>query len=318
MAECWHRLGEPARWVIREYGAGVGGLAYDILAGLSEEAPEALAGLEYRLIEPNRHRLAEALRAMAEVGLADIVRAEEPAAAGGQLDPILGVALANEVADAFPVHRLLIRDGRPREEGVGWRDGGLVALEREPTPAGAAALATLEREGVRLVEGARYDLSPAAALWFGELCRSIRRGYAMTIDYGYPAPVLYSGHRLEGTVRAYHAHAVTDDPLRRVGEQDLTAHVDFTALQRAAEAAGGRLAGCTTQGAMLASLGLGDRLLALQRDSDATLADYTSAQAVVLRLIDPGGLGRFGVLIVAMDAPVDPPLAAFLTPAPTF
>lgn len=146
----------------------------------------------------------------------------------------------------------------------------------------------------------------------------IARGYVMVIDYGYPAPTLYSGHRLQGTVRGYYEHTVTDDPLIRAGQQDLTAHVDFTALQRAAESVGVTVAGLTTQGAMLASLGLGQRLLALQHEPDVAYTEYASAQAVVLRLIDPGGLGRFGVLIAARDASVDPPLLAFATPPPAF
>jgi len=187
-----------------------------------------------------------------------------------------------------------------------------------PSPAGARAIVYLEAEGIPLVEGATYDASPAASDWFAAACRNIARGYAIVIDYGYPTVELYRGHRLAGTLRAYAAHTVTEDPFVRVGRQDLTAHVDFTALQRAGEAVGMSPAGFTTQGALLASLGLGDRLLALQRDPGATLADYHAAQAAVLRLIDPGGLGRFGVLIMARDAPVDPPLGGFAMSPPPF
>jgi SAM-dependent MidA family methyltransferase len=111
---------------------------------------------------------------------------------------------------------------------------------------------------------------------------------------------------------------VTDDPFSRVGRQDLTAHVDFSALIRAGEAAGMTHAGLTTQGAFLASLGLGDRLVALQQDPDATISDYAAAQSVVMRLIDPGGLGRFAVLMMARDAPVDPPLRGFAVAPPPF
>jgi SAM-dependent MidA family methyltransferase len=77
-------------------------------------------------------------------------------------------------------------------------------------------------------------------------------------------------------------------------------------------------AGLTTQGAFLASLGLGDRLVALQRDPDAAIADYLSAQTVVLRLIDPSGLGRFRVLLMAKGAPVDPPLLGLREKPPAF
>ena len=78
------------------------------------------------------------------------------------------------------------------------------------------------------------------------------------------------------------------------------------------------LAGLTTQGAFLSSLDLGQRLVALQQDSETTMADYLSAQAVVLRLIDPGGLGRFSVLLMAKNASIDPPLRGLAVRPPPF
>ncbi|MGH2535459.1 MAG: class I SAM-dependent methyltransferase [Thermomicrobiales bacterium] len=314
IAECWERLERPEPFVVREYGAGVGGLAYDVIAGLSTEAPEVAAALQYRLIEPNQHRLAQALAAMKEVGLAHVVMAED----GDDVEPIIGVALANEVADALPVHRLVLRDGQFRERNICWRNIGLAEVEGEPSPAAWTAIERLRAEGVVVPDGAAVDVSPAAAEWFAGVGRGLARGYAIIVDYGYPAQELYRAHRLEGTVRAYFAHTVADDALVRVGRQDLTAHVDFTALQRAGEAVGMRVAGFTTQGAFLASLGLGGRLVEMQRDPETTMPDYLAAQAAVLRLIDPGGLGRFGVLIMAKDAPVEPPLAGFAVTGPAF
>jgi SAM-dependent MidA family methyltransferase len=78
------------------------------------------------------------------------------------------------------------------------------------------------------------------------------------------------------------------------------------------------LAGLTTQGAFLASLDLGDLLVQLQQDETASVADYLAAQAAVYRLIDPGGLGRFGVLLMAKNAPVEPPLRGMAVNAPGF
>jgi SAM-dependent MidA family methyltransferase len=314
IVECWDRLGRPEPFVVREYGAGIGGLAYDIIAGISSEAPECAAVLEYRLIEPNPHRLAQALDAMEQVGLRGVVTAENAAT----LEPITGIVLANEVADAFPVHRLVMRDGRFQERYVVWRNGWLAEEVGEPSEPARHAAERLANEGITVPDGAAVDVSPAAADWFTTVAEGLRRGYAIIIDYGYPARELYQAHRLEGTVRGYHEHAVTDDPFQRVGDQDLTAHVDFTALQSAGEAAGMTLAGFTTQGAFLASLRLGDLLLQLQREPGTTLPDYLAAQAAVLRLIDPGGLGRFGVLIMAKRAPVDPSLRGFAVSVPNF
>lgn len=314
IAECWERLGRPRPFTVREYGAGVGGLAYDVIAGLHDTEPAILDGLDYRLVEPNTHRIAQALAAMAEVGFAGIVSAEEPDVPGADLPAITGVVLANEVADAFPVHRLVARGDGFREQYVVWTaDDGQPAwfawAEGEPSsPELVAHWQGLRATGVAPTDGDVLEVSPAAVDWFAGVGRGLARGYAIVIDYGYPATELYSGHRLGGLLRGYAEHTVTDDPFVRIGNQDLTAHVDFTALEAAGKAVGLVPAGLTTQGAFLSSLGLGDVLLDLQADPSTTPAEYYAAQAAVMRLIEPGGLGRFRVLLMARDAPVDPPL----------
>ena len=312
IAECWQRLGSPAPFVVREYGAGVGGLAWDIIAGLTREAPACRAALEYRLVEPNPHRLREALQAMAAEGLGDVVRGET--ISGADPEPITGVVLANEVADAIGVHRLIWRGGDAcARAGSSGTDAALPRRkassrrrQRRPAPE-----AMLREHGVTLAEGDRIEIAPAAAAWFASAARGLRRGYAIVIDYGYAAPELYRAHRLQGTVRAHYRHTVSDDPFVHVGAQDLTAHVDFSALRRAGEASGLTFAGQTNQGAFLASLGMGDLLVELGQDPETVLPEYLAAQAAILRLIDPGGMGRFGVLIMARDAPVSPPLLGF-------
>ena len=111
---------------------------------------------------------------------------------------------------------------------------------------------------------------------------------------------------------------MTDDPFQRIGQQDLTCHVDFSALRRAGQAAAMQFAGLTTQGAFLAGLGLGDHLTQMQADPETGMSEYLATQAVVMRLIDPGGLGRFRVLVMARNAPVDLPLLGFTVPSPSF
>jgi SAM-dependent MidA family methyltransferase len=312
IAECWERLGSPAPFVVREYGSGIGALAWDVIAGLSEEAPECRAVLQYRLVETNPHRRAQSLAGFAEGGLGEVVRGEE-ISPGADPEPITGVVIANEVADAFAVHRLIWRDGRLREGWIIWSDDGFAEVEDDLSPEAAAAdpEGMLRENGIVLDEGDRIEISPAAAAWFASAARGLHRGYAIVIDYGYPAAELYRAHRLAGTVRAHRGHTVSDDPFAHVGEQDLTAHVDFSALRRAGERAGLTFAGQTNQGAFLASLEMGDLLVALGKDPQTALPEYLAAQAAILRLIDPGGMGRFGVLIMARDAAVCPPLKGF-------
>ena len=308
IAECWERLGRPVPFTVREDGAGIGGLAYDVIAGLSTDAPVVADALRYRLVEPNPYRREQAALAMSEVGLADRVTIEAPPPPGRDPDPIVGVALANEVADALPVHRLVRRGGLWRERYVVWIGTGFGEEEADPSPETRGVTDALAAEGIVFADGDAVDVSPAAGDWFAGVGRGLARGYAIVIDYGYPAVELYRAHRLRGTVRAHFRHTVTEDPYQRIGAQDLTAHVDFTALRRAGEAVGLAFAGFTTQGAFLAALGLGDLLVALQADPATTASEYYATQAAVLRLIDPGGMGRFGILIMARDAPVAPPL----------
>ena len=314
IVECWDRLDRPADFSVREYGSGVGGLAYDILAGISDLEPALFGRIQYRLVERNRYRQAEALTAFRDVGLIDRIVDESDAT----LEPITGVVLANEIADAFPAHRLVFEGGGFREAWVVADSDSFRFENGEPSPEGLAAAATLFEEGVTTVEGGIYDVSPAAAVWFREACRDIERGYAFVLDYGYEATELFRDHRLLGTLRGYSEHTATDDPFIRIGEQDLTVHVDFTALTRAGEAAGVSFVGLTTQGAFLAGLGLGDQLTTMQKDPDATMSEYLATQAVVLRLIDPGGLGRFRVLAMAKDSPIEPPLLGFTIAPPSF
>ncbi len=318
IADCQERLGSPDGFTVREYGAGIGGLAYDIIAALSDRVPALAARVRYELVEVNPHRRAQAAEAMQAAGLGDRVTVR---ATPG--DPITGVMLANEVADALPVHRLIWQDGELRERYVGGATGAVhgatgtfhdIIADLSPEVAALDVPAYLTAQGVELAEGDAIEVSPAAMDWMTEVAMGLTRGYAIVIDYGYPAAELYRAHRLAGMVRGHYAHTVTDDPFVRVGEQDLTAHVDFTRLQRAGEAVGLTPAGLTTQADFLARLGMGDELVRLQAQPDVSLAEYYAAQAAVFRLIDPGGLGRFRVLAMAKDAPIAPPLRGFAPP----
>jgi SAM-dependent MidA family methyltransferase len=308
IADCWELLGRPERFIIREYGAGIGGLAYDILAGLSEASPGAFAAAEYRLVEISEERIAPALAAMHEAGLSEKVEAE---LAGDALEAIEGVAIANEVADALPVHRLIWRNGELHELWVGWRDGWFADVEGPLSAEAVDAAAHVRTVIASPEDGDRFDVSPAAMDWMRLVGAGLRRGFAFVIDYGYRARELYEPARRDGLVRGYAEHTVTDNPYLRVGTQDLTAHVDFDALTRSGEEAGMELAGLTTQGEFLSALGMGELLVAIQQDPEMTLEQYLAAQAAVLRLIDPGGLGRFRVLAMTKGIELGQPLRGF-------
>jgi SAM-dependent MidA family methyltransferase len=119
----------------------------------------------------------------------------------------------------------------------------------------------------------------------------------LLIDYGHPAAQLYDPvRRAAGTVVAYLGHQPHGDLYHAIGRQDLTAHVDVTAVERAASAVGLRHLGTTTQGQFLAALGAGDLLVALQSGPGAGLQAYLEARAALVRMIDPAAMGGFRVM----------------------
>lgn len=297
VAECWDRLGQPDAFVVREIGSGSGTLARDILDGLRDERPDVLAHLSYELSDISQARVDGGLERLREAGYADVIAAASD-------EPFEGVVLANELLDAFPVHRLIVREGEPREVFVEWRDGWFADQEG---PCSDPALTT-SLAGLELAEGQRLEVSPAAWAWAASLGAALRRGYAILIDYGYPATALYDpAERPDGMLRTYVNHLVGDDPYRRVGNQDLTAHVDFTAVARAAEQGGCDVHGLTSQAYFFAGLGIEELLLKLQTTS-TDLPDYLNARQTIMHLLDPRALGRFHVLILGKGVPTMPKL----------
>jgi SAM-dependent MidA family methyltransferase len=124
----------------------------------------------------------------------------------------------------------------------------------------------------------------------------LQQGYLLTIDYGYPASRYYSPARSQGTLQCYYRHRHHNNPYLNIGRQDITAHVDFTALERWGEICGLDNLGFTQQGLFLMALGLGKRLAALSTSGQG-LAPLIQRREALHQLIDPMGLGGFGVLV---------------------
>ena len=226
-------------------------------------------------------------------------------------ESIEGVVLGNEVLDALPVHRVVVRDGRLREVLVGSRTGAFVDVEAEPSTPGIAARFSAPgmtlAGGVTLAEGQRAEVCLALDPWMVEVAAGLRRGALLLIDHGYPATELYDPiRRREGTLRAYLRHRVHDDPYIHVGRQDLTAHVDVTAVERAAASAGLTHLGTTTQAEFLVGVGIPDLLQSIQADPATTLEGYLTVRSALTRMLDPGAMGRFRVMGFGRDWPDGP------------
>ncbi len=152
--------------------------------------------------------------------------------------------------------------------------------------------------------------------WLAAAAAPLARGLLLLIDYGWPAADLYDPiRRRDGTLRAYVRQTVHADPYRHIGRQDLTAHVDVSAVERAAHAAGLTTVGITTQAEALMGLGIERRLQAIQADPATTMAGYREVRGALMRLLDPAAMGRFRVMAFGRDWPAtedeDPPFGLF-------
>jgi SAM-dependent MidA family methyltransferase len=296
--EVWQRLDRPPRFVVREHGAGTGALAAGILDGLRRSGSSLLGAIRYQAADhPGRLDLLQERLATAQLG--------------GHLDPFddrpaPGVAIANELLDALPVHRVQGAAGGLDELYVTVDAGGRFELALGP-PSTPALQDRLDTEGVRLEPGQVAEVCLALDAWVTTAAASLGRGLVLVIDYGYPAADLYAASR-GSTLRAYHGHRVHDDPFVAIGRQDLTAHVDFTAVERAANRAGLELLAWTTQARLLDGLGIGELLVGLQSDPTTTLETYLDARSSLVRMLDPRVTGGFGVLAFGHDLRDTPPL----------
>ncbi len=302
--ETWRRLGQPARFVLREYGAGEGALALAILDGLQRDGSGLSSALRYHPIDIEGRRVDAIASRLAEAGSVDTLLPSDERGA-----PITGAILANEVLDALPVHRVRRRDDTLVELAVGLDEDRFIEAEIAPT---TAALADrLAAEGIDLVDGQTAEICLALDAWVAGAAAGLRRGLLLLIDYGHVASDLYDPvRRRDGTLRAYVRHRVHDDPYRHVGRQDLTAHVDVTAVERAAAAAGLAHLATTTQAEFLVGAGTDELLRAIQADPATSLEAYLEVRSALMRLLDPAAMGRFRVMAFGRDWPAGPALAA--------
>lgn len=291
LAEMWEALDRPPRFDVVEVGPGTGALARDVLRW-ARSRPEFLEALRYCLVERSaalRERQRRTVReADPDPGRA-VWAAEEDLAPGS----VTGCILSNELLDAFPVHLVEVHHGRLREVYVTWSDGRFRETLGEPSTPELEAY--FRWVGVRPAEGNRAEVNLEAPRWVRRAGALLARGFVLTFDYGYEAAELYAPWRRAGTLLCFYRHAATDDPYRRVGRQDITAHVDFTALMLAGREAGVEPLGLTTQAAFLTALGAGEAL----RGPGLELEEFFARRRAVTDLLDPAGLGRIKVLIQA-------------------
>jgi SAM-dependent MidA family methyltransferase len=287
-----------------EAGAGNARLSADILRAARARHPTFYESLRLHLVEASGEA-----RAAQRATLGDM--ADRLASSGAGLPASFeGVLLANELLDALPVHQVVMREHGLREVYVESATRGQTGVRPQSDPGlspplhlvegplSTPALAEyLDRLAVTLEPGWRVEINLKAVDWIREAARRLRRGFIILIDYGHDARELYSPAHAGGTLTTFARHqssgpeSAPETPawLRNPGEQDLTAHVDFTSVRAAAEAEGLTTIAFLDQTYFLLGLLAGDR--ESLAESAATIAKLANDSRSLKTLIVPGGLG---------------------------
>lgn len=225
-------------WTWLECGAHDGRLASDLLSALDHHPNQPLASrVRYAILEPSPKRRewqrSTLGRWQDRVDWLDTWPAEG----------LRGIILSNELLDAFPVHRIgwNARTASWFEWGVQERNGDFawVEIPRERSQIAEPDWPVIPPElAAVLPDRFTTEIHPAASAWWSRAAQALREGWLMTSDYGLERLDFFQPQRANGTLRAYHHHRLNDQLLASPGEQDLTAQVDFTAVQFAGEDAG--------------------------------------------------------------------------------
>jgi SAM-dependent MidA family methyltransferase len=297
-SEIWHYLEQPNPFYLVEMGAGNGSLAKDILTYLQQTQLLKIKELEYVIVETS-----PALKNKQKETLQDLLNQNVHITwknwANIPDNSLVGCLFSNELLDAFPVHRLTVQNRELKEVYVMISEGKLrEKLGELSTP---KLLEYFKLVKIDLLtndypDGYTTEVNLAALDWLSQVSQKLNKGYLITIDYGYPAIKYYHPQRSQGTLNCYYRHRHHHNPYINLGEQDITAHVDFTALDRQGQQLGLETIGLTQQGLLLMALGLGDKLQELSQ-GNWKLSDIMQRRDQLHQLIDPRGLGGFQVLI---------------------
>jgi SAM-dependent MidA family methyltransferase len=259
-------------------------------------------------VEANPSRAEAQRRRLAEAGLEQGVQWRSPAEWEDSAEPFQGCVLANEILDAMPVHRIVFRGNAVREILVDWQDGLVEITGPVSRP---EILEELERHGFKPREEQEVEVGLASLRWIRRLGARLKRGYALLLDYGHTVPELYSPRHQRGTLMAYHQHRANEDYLKRVGFQDLTAHVNFSSIAAAAREAGLTSGGPVGQARFLLALGALDFL---GKPGDRFDLEEFLDRKAIQDLFAPRGLGGSHQVLVLGTSGMEMDLTGLRTP----
>jgi len=286
LEEMWTIM-DKKEFCIVEYGAGTGMLCRDIISYV-EKNDEFLSKLRYCIVERSpTMRERESGRLDGKVCWYDSII---------DIGAFTGCILSNEVVDNFSIHQVVMK-AQLMEVFVDYRNGFVEVLR----PAEKKLADYLAQLHIRLPKDFRTEINMEAVRWMREIAKTLKKGYVLTIDYGYPSLQLYSQCRSNGTLLCYSKHTVNDHPYENIGGQDITSHINFSALSYWGGKWGLTTSGLTSQASFLRSLGL-ERFLHetyLQQKDYMRFREYAFLKYALL--FDMGQ--KFKVLIQSKNVP---------------
>lgn len=242
---------DSKRFTVIEPGAGKGYLALDILNHLKGSYPDIYSQTTYYIIDKNLADHIEVKsffrnhtdRVKIFTSLEEIVSHE-----------ICGVVLSNELFDALPFHRLKIIDGKLTEIYITLKDGELSEMFRNPSS--EEIVEYFNKVESRFEEGQEFEINLGVKNFFCTIDNILNEGIILTVDYGYLAQELFDSLRMKGTYKCLYKHDINENPYTNIGNQDITAHVDFSNMIRTGEALNINKVKYTTQGQFLLDWGI--------------------------------------------------------------
>ena len=288
LEEMW-RIAGRGLFTVVEMGANKGWLCHDIIQSIMKEYPEFYANFHYIIVESNPYARGKQRLLLESIHITDEkVSWQTYSEDGFSFDRIQGCFLSNEFVDALPVHRLKVKNKVLKEIYVSYNNVDFFEIDDEVST--EVIKRYLDTYQIYLKEGQGYEVNLGAAEWLRHVSEKLQKGFVLTIDYGDTIDGLYRENGSDGTLRCFYKHTVNRDFYERPGEQDITAHVDFTNLMNAGKSVGLEVTGFTKQSHYLIALGILERLNNTNKDVETILK--------VKNLFHPEGMGDvFKVLI---------------------
>ena len=285
LAEMWELLGRPTEFTVVEAGAGAGRLAAHILDFTARELSPFYDAVRYIAVEQSLARRA----AHQELIAAHLARGRAISASELPPEISVGCILSNELLDALPVHRVVMMPKGLREVYVAEESDALTERLGPLSDPGIAAY--FQEQGITIRENQQAEAGLEVCRWVMDAGSRLGRGFILTIDYGRDAAELYDERHMSGTMMAYSQHRATEDFLHAPGEQDLTAHVNFTALDLWGRRSGLTRTGCVSQMQFLVAMGQRNEFADIY-DPGANEVERVRARLMLKTLIHPEGMGE--------------------------